>query len=391
MHIDRIETLNSNLTKVDNINEGIISFSQDRIIFLNKLSTRLKGLTHNNVARGLALYIKRILKIDYKQKHPQPSYGVGIVVHYGPGNLPINSIYSWISGFLSGNINIVRTSKNAIKEQYEVISTIRKLCLENNYNDIFCTEIDSIQFATITSKYSDARVIWGSNNITQKIKMIKTKSNCRDIIFGNRNAAAIYNLKNISNYTKIKLNHFISALGNDLLFANGQPCTSPSTLFLIYENSEYENNFEKIVKDSFLNLIYAAESLVEKKDVWDLNAFSKQIENLQENALSDKYILFDTYPNTSFRLAFTDKPSLKKRSYRTFEVIILNKFIEIKKELLSKFNSFTYEGLTNEQITYLGSLHNCHRVIPAGQAHQFELIWDGIDTIRSLMKIPIIK
>tara|TARA_B100001250_G_scaffold358123_1_gene334240 strand:- start:885 stop:2045 length:1161 start_codon:yes stop_codon:yes gene_type:complete len=386
MHINSIKKLKFNLEKLNKANQSNISFSEDRINFLDKLSNKLKTYNNNDDARALALYIKRVLKSDFNLNYPSPCYGIGIVSHYGPGNLPINSIYSWISGFISGNINIVRTSTNANKAQHEIISSISDLCYEYNYKDIFCTEIDPHEFAISTSTYSDARVIWGSDYTIDKIKIVESKSNCRDIIFGHRIAAAIYNLDEITKYSSIKYNYFISSLANDLLFANSEPCTSPSVLFILSKGNRQSDS-----KNIFKSLIYKAEAVAERKITWDLNSYSKQIKHLQENALSNSPLLFNKSQNQSIRLAFTNKPSFEKRLYRNFEVISTTKLEDIQKDVLSKYHSFTYEGLTNEQINYLSTFKNCHRVIPTGNAHRFELIWDSIDTLRSLIRMPIIR
>ena len=80
----------------------------------------------------------------------------------------------------------------------------------------------------------------GSNSIVNLIRKLDCNSKCRDIIFSDRKSAAIFNFDLINNFDVNQKKFFISALANDLFYANSQPCTSPSVLFLISKN--YEKN-----------------------------------------------------------------------------------------------------------------------------------------------------
>ena len=95
---------------------------------------------------------------------------------------------------------------------------------------------DADGYAKLTSKYSHARVIWGSNSVVSMIRKLNCNPKCRDIIFSDRKSAAIYNFDLIDNYNQNRKKFFISALANDLFYADSQPCTSPSVLFLISRN-----------------------------------------------------------------------------------------------------------------------------------------------------------
>ena len=135
---------------------------KNRIQLLQDFYSKLKLLKSNNEAK-LSLYIRSLLKINFAEEYPKNAFGLGIVIHYGPGNLPINSIYSWITGFICGNVNIVRSSTKITSEQLEIVNLVSDLCLRNSFLDIFTVEKDSYEYAFLTSKYAQARVIWGSN------------------------------------------------------------------------------------------------------------------------------------------------------------------------------------------------------------------------------------
>ncbi len=134
------------------------SFSRKRLKLLEDFYSELKLLKSNFEAMSLSLYVRSLLKLSFSEKYPKNAYGLGIVVHYGPGNLPINSIYSWITGFICGNINVVRSSTKTTTQQLEIIELVSNLCRKNSFLDIFFISKDADEFAKLTSKYCQARI-----------------------------------------------------------------------------------------------------------------------------------------------------------------------------------------------------------------------------------------
>ena len=362
------------------------SFSENRFKLLEELCLELKLLKKNFEARSLALYIKSILKINFSEKYPSNSFGLGIVIHYGPGNLPINSIYSWITGFICGNINVVRSSTKTTVQQLEILKIVSSLCRENSFSDIFVVSGDPEKFADLTSKYCQARIIWGSDFIVNMIRKLNCSPKCRDIIFGDRKSAAVLNFDLIEKYNEKRKKFFSAALANDLFYADSQPCTSPSVLFIISETIDKNNIIKKME-----SLLIQAEDIANKKEDWNLLSFSSQMEHLQNYAANEDQPLFSDIEHARSKLAIVSSPTLQKRLFRTFEIIIVKHFNDLSLEILNKFNNFVYDGITDHQKYLLSSNSNCTKVVSVGNAHQFNLIWDGIDTVRSLIRIPEIS
>jgi hypothetical protein len=386
MLINNLENLEKKLQIISGVNINERSFSKKRLRLLEELYSELKLLKSNFEARSLSLYIRSLIKFNFSEKYPIHAFGVGIVVHYGPGNLPINSIYSWVTGFICGNVNIVRSSTKTTNQQLEIINLVSNLCLKNSFLDIFTLLKESYEYANLTSKYSQARVIWGSDSTVNMIRKLDCNPKCRDIIFSDRKSAAIFNFDLIDQYNEKRKKYFSAALANDLLYANSQPCTSPSVLFLISEKNNKNNLLAKMK-----TFLIQAEALANKKEDWNLLSFSSQIEHLQNYALNEDQPLFLDIKNARSKLAFVSSPTLQKRLFRTFEIIVVKHFDDLSQELLNKFNIFVYDGITQDQKYLLSSNSNCTKVVPVGNAHQFNLIWDGIDTVRSLIRIPEIS
>ena len=386
MLIDNQRDLEKNLHFISNITTTENSFSKNRLELLRELYSELKLLRSNFEAISLSLYLRSILKINFLEKYPRNAFGLGLVVHYGPGNLPINSIYSWITGFICGNINVVRSSTKTTIQQLEIIKLVSSLCKKNSFLDIFFISKEADEFAKLTSKYCQARIIWGSNSVVNFVRKLDCNPNCRDIIFGDRKSAGILNFDLIDTFNDMRQKFLVTALANDLFYADSQPCTSPSVLFLISKNNKKEILLKKI-KD----LLIRAEELSNKKENWSLSSFSNQIQHLQYYAIDENQPIFSNFDSSRLKLAIVSNPTFQKRLYRTFEIVLVKDFNDLSENLLSNFNIFICEGISNEQKFLLNSNKNCTKVTSVGNAHQFNLIWDGIDTVRSLIRIPQIS
>ena len=383
MLINNIAELEKQLHIISDSFKTENSFSRKRLKLLEDFYSELKLLKSNFEAISLSLYLRSLLKLSFSEIYPKNAYGLGIVVHYGPGNLPINSIYSWITGFICGNINVVRSSTKTTTQQLEIIKLVSNLCRKNSFLDIFFISKDADEFAKLTSKYCQARIIWGSNTVVNIIRKLDCKPNCRDIIFSDRKAAALLNFDLIDTYSNNRKKFLISALANDLFYANSQPCTSPSVLFLISKN-----NNKEILLGKIKDLLIDAEELANKKESWNLSSFSNQIQHLQYYAVDENQPVFLDCNSSKFKLAIVSNPTFQKRLFRTFEIVLAKNFDDLKEETLMNFNIFICDGLNEEQKLVLSSINNCTKVTSVGNAHQFNLIWDGIDTVRSLIRIP---
>jgi hypothetical protein len=263
---------------------------------------------------------------------------------------------------------------------------VSNLCRKNSFLDIFSILKDADSYAKLTSRYCQGRVIWGSNSTVNLIRKLDCSPKCRDLIFCDRNSAAILNFDLINEYDLNRKRFFISALANDLFYADSQPCTSPSILFLISKNHK-RKNILKLMK----NLLNEAEIVANKKEAWELSSFSHQMEHLQFYAVNENQPIFLGSDFGTTKLAVVSNPTFQKRLFRTFEILIIEDFYDLSQNLMNKYNIFLCEGITADQKLFLSSRNNCTRVTSTGNAHQFSLIWDGIDTVRSLIRIPEIS
>ena len=186
------------------------------INFLDELS---KELIKNYEARKFndlvtfGFWIRKNNLLKYKEYLPSSiskmKFGVGLVFHITPSNVPMNFAYSFIFGLLTGNSNIVRIPSNnfpQVKIFKKIFTKLIKKKLYKNLdksNILIKYEKEKIDITKEISKISDARMIWGGDNTINEIKKINSKINCRDIAFSDKFSLSIINLDNLKKKFKI--------------------------------------------------------------------------------------------------------------------------------------------------------------------------------------------
>ena len=158
-------------------------FEHSRVDFLKKLSIKIYQRFTDIDSKSLSFFIKQSLRVRSKESDLYTFSGLGLVFHLGPGNVPLNAIYSWFCGFLAGNQNIVRISSRATNNEIELVKFISYEIDKHGFQDYFLIGFDPNQFIEISETLADARILWGSNQTIDRIDNSRSNS-CKDIKFG---------------------------------------------------------------------------------------------------------------------------------------------------------------------------------------------------------------
>ena len=141
-----------------------------------------------------------IEKFYIKENENLYKIGRGLVFHISPKNIPLNFIYSFFLGLLSGNSNIVKLPNGNFEETEVVLDVVKKLFNNKNFkflknsNFFLILSHDSKEIEDIT-KISDARMIWGGDSTIEFYKKINTPIICLDLVFSDRYSFSIINSK----------------------------------------------------------------------------------------------------------------------------------------------------------------------------------------------------
>lgn len=362
-------------------------FSAEVIDFLSALSKRLmhEGKEYSDVAT-FGFWCRKSSLIREKEKYDDLSFrlGKGIVFHSTPSNVPVNFAFSFASGLLAGNANIVRLPAKDF-EQVKIICKCINGLLEKEFsnlsNYICMVKYPSDREITdFLSSICDVRVIWGGDRTISEIRKSALKARATEITFADRHSIAVINsdeyLK-IANKEKIANDFY-----NDTFYSDQNACTSPRIIVWLGEAKTeaqeiFWENIHKIVKEKY--------ELSQVQVVGKLAALFKVAAKHNVNLIwqDDQYIT-----RVKVDSLFENLMDYKYNSGFFFEYNA-NSLQEIIPLCDIKCQTLTYVGLNLTEIKeffFKYRPYGIDRAVPMGKSMDFTLVWDGYDLIRNLTR-----
>ncbi len=317
--------------------------------------------------------------------------GRGLVFHICPNNVPVNFIYSFFLGLLSGNSNIVKVPSKDFVEKKIIIKSLNKVFLKKKYlclkKSNFFIEYDhraDPEKTKIVSSSSDARIIWGGDETINQIKKIWTPERCIDLCFSDRYSLSVLNSNKLKNIKKEKLNIIIKKFFYDSYTMNQMACNSPHFVFWV-------GSMDKKIKDYFWKKL----SLIAKEkfrfdEIHVMDKFSNLVENVIDKPIFKKVKM---YKNRLYVLD-VKKDHLNIENIRGVNGTFFQKNLKnlnfLAKYVNKKCQTITYFGFDEKNFKSLLTKNNllgADRIVKIGDGLNFDVNWDGYDTIRILSRI----
>ena len=220
-------------------------FNKSSIDFINDFSKELKKNKYSLKMPNLFYLMiwsskSNISKINDNLKEDKFRLGRGLVFHICPSNVPVNFVYSFFLGLLSGNSNIIKIPSKNFPEKKIIMEAIQKLFSKQKYSNIkksnYFVEYDSeleIQKTEKISAKSDARIIWGGDKTINNLKKIWTPERCIDLCFSDRYSLSVLDGEKLNYLGKENLNKLIRKFFYDSYTMNQMACNSPHFVFWV--------------------------------------------------------------------------------------------------------------------------------------------------------------
>ncbi len=365
----------------------LVPFSEEAIAFLNALSKKLMayGKEYSDVAT-FGFWCRKAALLKEKEKYDDLStrLGRGIVFHSTPSNVPVNFAFSFASGLLAGNANIVRLPAKDFAQIQIICACINEL-LSGEFAHL-APYICMVKYASdkqITDFFSSichTRVIWGGDQTIENIRQSPLSPRATEITFSDRHSIAVIHADEylkMANKENIAIDFY-----NDTFFTDQNACTSPRIIIWLGDEKEkakkiFWQSIHEFVKNKYqikpvqvvgkLNALFkvAADHDVHLMRQEDQLITRVKLENLFENLMDYKY-------NSGFFF-----------EYDANELADILPLCDIKCQTL------TYLGLSTTVIKEF--FLNCRPfgvdcAVPVGKSMDFTLVWDGYDLIRELSR-----
>jgi len=315
----------------------------------------------------------------------------GIVFHIAPSNVDYMFLYSWFISVLAGNKNILRLSSKTNSEVILVIEFIAEFAKSNNAqwfldSNLILTYDHTDSINNTLSSVADCRIFWGGDETIKRMRKFDSKPTVKDIYFSDKFSYSVINSEKFNKLSEKEYNLIANNFYNDSYIFDQKACSSPQVLF--FAGDELSNRKASSTFWTFFNNV-----LISKQENKSAAVVIEHFLNWSILASKSKTNNFD--PSSTKPTVVNMPISEISSSYRTCGGgFYIESYINNLNDLLN-FGSYsdqtlTYFGFTNQELKeYIlakGSKSNL-RIVPIGQALNFDVYWDGYNLLNELTKV----
>lgn len=311
---------------------------------------------------------------------------VGRVFHVAPSNVDTLFLYSWAISFLCGNQNVVRVSSQPSPLVMALLESIDKAASRHpilGNSNRFLTYDHDTEISSGLSCWCNHRIVWGGNETVAAIRSIPLNPHASERSFSSKFSYVMIKASAYLSASSEARRSLASAFFNDMFWFDQAACSSPQVLFWVGTEEDI-----KSVYDTFLDALQR-ECQARSYDPLMALASKRLTEAFDLAARNEVRVDFTRSALTSIH--FLSAAPIEKELYGggILRIIPIPHVDRILPYLDEGDQTLTYYGFApdelNEFAVLAGNL-GIDRVLPIGEALNFDVIWDGFDLIDDCLR-----
>ena len=293
----------------------------------------------------------------------------GLVFHLPPSNVEVMALYSWIPSLLMGNANILRWSNTTTLLLKRIVESVLPLIEQNTR---FVSYDHDEQMTAQFSLQADMRVIWGGDETILAMRKLPLKPHAKELVFGDRTSLAAIDVQSYLNAPAAKKQQLSEQFYNDTYWFDQKACSSPRSIVWIgAEASQARQTFYEYLK----------RVIVQKKYVVPLAA---QLEKLTHTYLAAMQAEKVDRLNNELIVVYNTTLPKEHCGYGVLHDLCVSDLEELLEHISRKEQTLSYFGIDSETLRSWAQRlrgRGIDRIVPIGQALQFDILWDGYNLL----------
>ncbi|HVW10529.1 MAG TPA: acyl-CoA reductase [Bryobacteraceae bacterium] len=309
----------------------------------------------------------------------------GLVFHVPPANVDTIFIYSWLVSVLTGNRNIIRLSPRAA-EQTTIICRV--------FNEAMASAPESLRHNTAMLRYghereiteaisarADVRILWGGDASVNALRSIPLPPHAKELTFSDRFSFAAIRAARYLASDSARRKQLAADFFNDVFWFDQMACSSPR--LLVWVGTAEESN---AASENFLRLVqgHAQHRAYRVQPQTRLSRFSFACRAVMDGRATGyrdlgEFVLLDVGTVRDFDRGHCGGGLLFQT--RIEALAELEPFISRRDQTMTHF------GFDTSELTeFAMRLNGLDRIVPVGQALNFNRFWDGYDLLQELTR-----
>jgi hypothetical protein len=384
MSLDLLVPKNGNLEEIL-LSRPTSSFSDERKNFLSELANAIIRTEKSRRFPDLLAFAfwcsnSNLTKLQERWKSESRT-GRGVIFHIAPSNVPINFAYSWVTGFITGNVNVVRVPSKHF-EQVELLLDIINALIQRVEFQHLGKEFALLRYVRdksindYLSSKCDVRVIWGGDQTISEIRQSPIPARTFDVTFADRYSMCIIDSQN---YLELKdKKQLAKSFFNDTYLMDQNACTSPHLIVWLGDTST-----SKDAQRIFWNSI--EELVTTNYEISTISVVNKLVTSYSYASANANAVVSSEFENKLVRVEVPELVNgiddFKSDSglFYEFRAQDIDQALSV---VNNRFQTLSYFGIDPsnalQKIKDLG-LTGIDRIVPIGKTLDFDLIWDGYE------------
>ena len=307
----------------------------------------------------------------------------GVALHLPPTNVDTIFAYSWAMSVLAGNTNVVRLAERLAPDTQWLVSTVSRVVAEHGEADrhLFCHYAYGGETERAVARQCDLRMIWGGDAKVEAVSRVPIRPDGLSIGFPDRQSLAIiatdaYRQADASARDALATNFF-----NDVFWFDQMGCGSPRVVVWLGHPGVLAADFY-----GRLNRVVGARGYGVETGV----AIGKFV--LANDLLAEGIVTRYEHFGNALDVSRTADPAAAMA--RTHGGGFLCDWVaesveDVPRIITRKVQTITHFGIPHEDILWLAhgiSGRGGYRIVPVGQALQFDQTWDGVDLFEHMTR-----
>lgn len=369
-------------------------FHPDVLSFTQALSKRLIKFRHEPELVSLGYWLRKAHIHEMKKAWQAETLdrvvkARGTAFHIAPSNVDTIFVYSWMLSLLAGNRNIIRVSAKEQPQTNRLLSAVLELLNDPVFSTVtertlLCTYEHNDAVTAYLSAYCHTRVVWGGDETVRKVRSIPLAPMANELVFPDRFSLAVLNAKAVLDIQGEEKSRFLQQFYNDSFWFDQMACSSPRVVMWIGAKEEIEaaqNDFwptlQKFVQQKNYELMAAAQVQKLATGLW-----------LASEAEATRVIRTNEYSRIVIDQVTADARERHCGAGLFYEcsASVLQEAVGI---LTDKDQTLAYYGFSKDELTAFAdsiSTRGIDRIVPVGQALDFNGTWDGQNFLRSFTR-----
>lgn len=310
----------------------------------------------------------------------------GTVFHIPPANVDTLFVYSWALSTLVGNRNIVRLSSRATDQSNLIIDTIRDVLRDHpgvEGSTVMITYGHDDAITRAISAESDVRVIWGGDATVNRVRAVPLPPHASELVFADRFSMAAIGLSAYEALRAADRDRLAELFFNDAYWFDQLGCSSARLVIWVGPGQPATAS-----SDFYARVRSVARAKHYEVDTSAAIAKLSQSHRTMIDAEVNRYSAPD---NVMTVLSMAEFPDVRGEFcgaglFYELHVEGLDDIVPHVKRADQTLATFGIPESDLQRFVHELRGRGIDRIVPFGQALQFNRFWDGYDLLAELTR-----